>query len=667
MPSSGEPNFDKTDITESDQIGLTGFKMNRIACGAGTQNCTLDGIVFFTDSNDWPHRLYEKFASPDSVNSRFDQPLVSNYNIGFLFASGPFRLPAGNHERFSLALAFGQDLTELRNTVKVVQTIYNANYQFAVPPPLPVVTAESGDRYVRLSWSDLSERAVDPVTHENDFEGYRIYRATDPEFRDPQIVPTGSNQLWIPNGKPTVQYDLTDGKDGWSKTSVEGVQYYLGNESGITHTWTDTTVTNGQRYYYAVCAYDFGFDPGLGSDSLAFFPSENAIAVSRTARGGVILPSNVVSVLPEPKVPGYTPPTVAAPVHAVGSGTGNVSVQIVNTTLIQDGHLYVVQFSAPPESVHAATYALVDSTAHKVLFSTGRVFDGTPVGPVGGGLLPVVKTGVDVQVDTVATGFRPGTPTTARLRAFYEPSLPFNLRRPGYPEDISITFYDHVVDTSIGVPGIPALPAKFNIVAHSVSGDIPLNFRFHEEPGSIDSTLSAPLEFIEILTYAPAAPNAGRPTWYVELDPRYTIQAPVPGDVWDLGLIKPLGGDDLYTFTATGQSVDAQQAQQDFQQKAYVVPNPYVAAASFEPERFAVSGRGERKVEFRGLPQSATVRIYTVRGDLVQTLHQDGSTDGYIPWNLRTKDNLDVAPGLYIFEVEAPDVGKQIGKFALIK
>ena len=45
---------------------------------------------------------------------------------------------------------------------------------------------------------------------------------------------------------------------GYSTQTVEGVAYYLGNDTGITHTWTDTTVTNGQEYYYAVCAYDYG-------------------------------------------------------------------------------------------------------------------------------------------------------------------------------------------------------------------------------------------------------------------------------------------------------------------------------------------------------------------------------------------------------------------------
>ena len=104
-----------------------------------------------------------------------------------------------------------------------------------------------------------------------------------------------------------------------------------------------------------------------------------------------------------------------------------------------------------------------------------------------------------------------------------------------------------------------------------------------------------------------------------------------------------------------------------YPEKPYVVPNPYIGAASFEPERFAVSGRGDRRIEFRAIPQSSTIRIYTVRGDLVRMLRQDGSADGYVTWDLRTKDNLDVAPGLYMFEVESPGVGVHIGKLAVIK
>ena len=72
IPTEGEPNFDRTDLNESDQIGLTGFKMNRIKAGQGNPNTTTDNIVFFTGlGQDWPLRLYEKFTDPDD-SARYD-------------------------------------------------------------------------------------------------------------------------------------------------------------------------------------------------------------------------------------------------------------------------------------------------------------------------------------------------------------------------------------------------------------------------------------------------------------------------------------------------------------------------------------------------------------------------------------------------------------------
>ena len=101
---------------------------------------------------------------------------------------------AGDRERFSLALGFGANLRELRVTTTVVQQIYKANYQFAVPPPLPTVYAFTGDGFVTLNWDNAAERAFDPITNNNDFEGYRIYRSTDPAFLDPRGNFPGSGE-----------------------------------------------------------------------------------------------------------------------------------------------------------------------------------------------------------------------------------------------------------------------------------------------------------------------------------------------------------------------------------------------------------------------------------------------------------------------------------------
>jgi hypothetical protein len=663
LPTLGEPNFDRTDLNESDQIGLTGFKINRIRPGQGNPDQTTDAIVFYTDRNNWPQRLFEKFTDPDP-EVRFDPPLASNYNIGFLFASGPFELRAGQTERFSLALAYGADLNELRRTVRTVQQIYDANYQFAVPPKLPTVTAEVGDGYVRLSWDDVAERSADPVTAEFDFEGYRIYRATDPEFRDPKLVTTGTGSGPIGNGRPIAQFDLVNGRSGFSTQVVEGVAYYLGNDSGIRHTWTDDAVTNGQLYYYAVTAYDYG------SDSFDFYPSENAITVSRTPRGGLILPSNVVAVRPEPRVMGYVPASVGAIQHIAGDGIGDASVEIVNSSIVPEEHEFHITFSTQsPDSIRAHAYALVDATTEEVLFESGFDLEGRGVGPVGAGLLPVIRTQNSVQVDVDRSGFIDSSPTNTQLKVEYQPVLPINQMRIGFPDDITIEFDDVVRDTSLAVFPLPARPARFIVVAHTQDGDRRMDFRFRDN--DLDGTLSQPDEFVDIVTYTTGAPDVPQITWRAQLDTlgqseRGPIQPPGRNDVYELRLTKPYGVQDVFALRTSSERVDPVRAQAEPLQP-YVVPNPYVGSASFEPERFAVSGRGERRIEFRNLPQRCTIRIYTVRGELVQTLYHDGSKAGFVPWDLRTKDNLDVAPGLYIFHVDGKQLGSSIGKFAIIK
>jgi hypothetical protein len=41
--------------------------------------------------------------------------------------------------------------------------------------------------------------------------------------------------------------------------------------------------------------------------------------------------------------------------------------------------------------------------------------------------------------------------------------------------------------------------------------------------------------------------------------------------------------------------------------------------------------------------------------------------DGSESWDLRSKDGLDIAPGIYIFHVDAQDLGEIMGRFAIIK
>ncbi len=90
------------------------------------------------------------------------------------------------------------------------------------------------------------------------------------------------------------------------------------------------------------------------------------------------------------------------------------------------------------------------------------------------------------------------------------------------------------------------------------------------------------------------------------------------------------------------------------------IPNPYRAAADWEYD-------GQRRVVFIGLPERAKIRIYTVAADLVRTLiHNDAESD-IEPWDLKNDAGVEVAPGVYVFQVEAEGLGSKDGKVMIIK
>lgn len=101
--------------------------------------------------------------------------------------------------------------------------------------------------------------------------------------------------------------------------------------------------------------------------------------------------------------------------------------------------------------------------------------------------------------------------------------------------------------------------------------------------------------------------------------------------------------------------------------KVWVVPNPFRAHAPWERE--PVPGDTfTRHLDFFGLPRAvATVRIYTLAGDLVQVLSHDGRQgDGQLAWNLISRNGQDVESGVYLFTVESV-AGHQTGRFVVIR
>lgn len=102
----------------------------------------------------------------------------------------------------------------------------------------------------------------------------------------------------------------------------------------------------------------------------------------------------------------------------------------------------------------------------------------------------------------------------------------------------------------------------------------------------------------------------------------------------------------------------------------YAAPNPFVFGNV--DRSFGLSD--PYRVEFRNLPERATLRIYTVSGDLIRTLKhgpdERGNVYGSISWDQKSDSGLLVAPGLYLFQVQSETQGLNeafIGRLMIIR
>ena len=142
---------------------------------------------------------------------------------------------------------------------------------------------------------------------------------------------------------------------------------------------------------------------------------------------------------------------------------------------------------------------------------------------------------------------------------------------------------------------------------------------------------------------------------------------PVQGDIFKVAINRPFSMADIYSFTSTASKIDRAEAK-DLLNQIAVVPNPYVVTASWEPKHIYQSGRGPRKIDFINLPSKCTIKIFTLSGYLVDTIeHSTFNENGSESWDMLSKDGLEISYGVYLYHVEAEDIGETTGKFAVIK
>lgn len=778
-PDPGEPNFEFTDNDEIDQIGLTNMVIRT-------------PTDFDRDLDDDPLFWAEYIQPVDE--SEFIVP-TETADVIYVYSSGYAEIPRGSRQRFSLAYFCGNDFQDMLRNKRTMQNIYDADYSFAKPPRPPFLTAAPGDGKVTLVWDQSAESSRDPV-YGFDFEMYKVYRSTEPEFNDVKTITDafGNPLLWEPLLSATgdkVQFDIENGLYGAHPVPISGfgVSYDMGTDSGLEYSVVDSTVDNGRTYYYCVVSVDHGFHSSFFETGISVY--ENLAEITPTESSKIIevdafdrpvnVDRNCSVVVPQKPALGYKPPQLVDGVQRMsGDASGRLSVEFllpdeansqgyeyeftftddnsyaeVDSLLLKNGlttsftlrnvSTSEVLATSPPGSrgdeifnsnvLRAKTYdgmkftitnPLVPEPATTVWLENSSSSRGTPApatvisvdAPDGNLAVPadyeirVSEIGADtsnslsprnrivtnysiwdvtnlnnpvrmpfqltepttpvVPADTIAGMLSPGdvinlrvasvalgdygyyTRSTWQLQVFLSPNAQSAL-------DATLVSANALYDSlaTYSVRGMHLRPFGGDLDVTEL--EVFLNDLNQWYEGLMDSLLSVP--GLQTVVQTTPLPSVG-------LETLARIQAnemPVDGDIFLIETSKPFDRDDVLSFKVDGDILE-EPLSEDVLDNIYVVPDPYVAVNSLEARSILLSGRGERRIDFRNLPKECTIRIFAISGRLIKVIEHVGANDTSIAtWNLQSDDGLDISYGVYIYHVDAPGIGEKIGRFAIIK
>lgn len=691
----GEPSIDKTDVSETDLIGVSRVRI----FDAGALQVSQDADIWLS------YLIPGEFVEDQGTDS------------DIYVSSGLFPLAQGSSERFAVAITAAQEngtAQQDRDRVNLrlddATKAYEADYQFAVAPTPPIVKAVAGDGKVTLYWDDSAEQSFDryiniQTGNGNDFEGYKIYRTTDVSFEEILTITDGlGSGTYL---QPLAIYDLKNGISGFHPVADNGIQFNLGNDSGIRRVFEDTDVINGRTYYYAVTSFDRGFEEA------GISPSESPVQISLNPNGTVILGQNVVSVRPSRDRAGYISPSSPMAELVSGSPGGIVEVEIIDPSALKPDHVYDVVFEdtliqepGKPDKITTKNFTLRDLTdgTPDTVISRSTALNGEN-NPITHGFKLIVDNEDQTGIDEDRTDWVFTSET--------EPH-PFEIFIQGPPKvsDYEIIIGDAVgfgqstakeVETSPGnIRNLASIATNFKVFNAITGTEVAYAFQDLNSPTSnqqrCNPTFFPPQNYVypQPGQFSAVAGFSGRcsDTIYLIEDfkeqtdvvtYRISLSAflsegalltrhPEPGDTLKIFTNKPFIEGDRFQFTFDADNlprIDADSVKSAMDQ-ILVIPNPYKVSSIYEPQVTNTNLQHNRELHFTGVPAPSTLRIFTVSGSLIRKIDISESDltseyGGTYIWDMLTKDNLEISYGIYIYHIQAPGVGEKIGKFAVIK
>jgi hypothetical protein len=219
--------------TPKESAGFLGSRLLYCPPAIGSTEPTVQYGHAWWDWNSDPSSDQEWFSRLSDLT--FLDPPPSPHDYRFFQKLGPFKINPGDSIRVTFAFGLGEGLEGLRTNMAWAKTLFDRDWVGPAAPPSPAYTLVPGDRQVTITWDDVSESARDPLTGEEDFEGYRLWRKTS-----------------VGNWALLMDCDKIDS---------------IGQNTGLVHSYVDYDVVNNFQYVYAITAYDKG-DPVNGIEML---------------------------------------------------------------------------------------------------------------------------------------------------------------------------------------------------------------------------------------------------------------------------------------------------------------------------------------------------------------------------------------------------------------
>jgi hypothetical protein len=400
----------------------------------------------------------------------------------------------------------------------------------------------------------------------------------------------------------------------------------LGNETGLNYSFIDEDVKNGLKYYYAVTSFDRG-NAKLNLPSLESPKRQNQVEV---------VPVTPASTGSDPAI---LEKVIEGPV------SGEVFVNVIQP-LELTGHQYEITFFDllnPPYN-SGKYWRLTDLNASTVLLDSmtnvfGTRYDINAINPPTDGFLIRLDAPNVPELNRSFSGWSTST----------DDSLTISTRPAMEPYDFELLFYSNPVDVDTNNVSVSyeVFNTTLNVKHQTRFFDVDNNQQFSRRDSIrvFGKHTSSPIFSIVYTNYGEDTSAVG------------------DGDKYELITNKPFQTNNRITFKTTGPKI--KRADVDLS-KIRVVPNPYYIRAYWDQNRY------DNNVMFTNLPEKCTIRIFTISGILIKEIDFDANSNdpnvsgGSYMWNLRNLEELKIASGLYIFQVES-DVGTQVGKFAIVR